>query len=114
MKNLSYFKDENQIQKAISNSFLSIRKKNKLTQEKLAEILDVSVEHISRIENCRYTCSITIIIKMCSIFNLSLNDFFGIENNESESELDKFFKELPIEKRDAIYQFCKEIENSLK
>ena len=64
MNYLSYLKNESQIQKAISNSFIKIRKKNKLTQEKLAEILDVSVEHISRIENCRYTCSITLIIKI--------------------------------------------------
>ena len=114
MNNLSYFNDESQIQKAISNSFLQIRKKNNLTQEKLAELLDVSIEHISRIENCKYTCSITLIIKMCSLFNLSLNDFFGVKENESSSELDKFFKELPIEKREAIYQFCREVENSLK
>ena len=103
MNYLSYFKDEKQIQKAISKSFLEIRKKNMLTQEKLAEILDVSVEHISRIENCRYTCSITLILKMCSIFNLSLNEFFGVENKESESQLNKFFKDLSIDKKDAIY-----------
>lgn len=114
MNYLSYFKDEKQIQKAISNGFLNIRKKNKLTQEKLAELLDVSVEHISRIENCKYTCSITILLKICSLFNMSINDFFGIASNSNDSKIDKFFKELPLEKRDAIYQFCKEIESSLK
>lgn len=114
MNYLSYFKDEKQIQRAIADAFVSIRKKNKLTQEKLAEILDVSVEHISRIENCKYTCSITIIFKMCSIFNMSINEFFGISNSSNENNLTKFFKELPLEKRDAIYQFCKEIENNLK
>ena len=114
MNYLSYFKDEKQIQKAISNGFLNIRKKNRLTQEKLAELLDVSVEHISRIENCKYTCSITIVFKICSIFNMSINEFFGINNSSSDSNLDKFFKELPLEKRDAIYQFCKEIESNLK
>ena len=114
MKSLAYFKDEKQIQKAISNTFISLRKKNRLTQEKLAEILDVSVEHISRIENCKYTCSITLIIKMCSIFNLSLNDFFGIKNTSNETQLEKFFNDLPIDKREAIFQFCKEVESSLK
>ena len=114
MNYLSYVKDEKQIQKAISTAFISIRKKNKLTQEKLAELLDVSVEHISRIENCKYTCSITIIFKMCSIFNMSINEFLGISNSTSENNLTNFFKDLPLEKRDAIYLFCKEIENSLK
>lgn len=114
MNYLSYFKDEKQIQKAISNGFISIRKKNRLTQEKLAELLDVSVEHISRIENCKYTCSIILIFKICTIFNMSINEFFGVTNSTSDSNLDKFFKELPLEKREAIYQFCKEIQDNLK
>ena len=75
MNYLSYFKDEKQIQKAISNGFLNIRKKNKLTQEKLAELLDVSVEHISRIENCKYTCSITILLKILIISPLTIISF---------------------------------------
>lgn len=114
MNYLSHFKDEKQIQQAISNSLLMIRKQNHFTQEKLAEVLDVSVEHISRIENCRYTCSITLIFKICSIFNMSIDEFFGVGEETSNSELDQFFKNLPLDKRDAICQFCKEIENNLK
>lgn len=114
MNYMSYFKDEKQIQKAISNGFLNIRKKNRLTQEKLAELLDVSVEHISRIENCKYTCSIIIIFKICSIFNISINDFLGIKNSSNGTQLDNFLKELPLEKREAISQFCREIQNNLK
>jgi DNA-binding XRE family transcriptional regulator len=114
MNYLSYFKDEKQIQKAIANGLLNIRKQNNLTQEKLAEILDVSIEHISRIENCRYTCSITLVFKICSIFNMSIDEFFGVSENLNNSELDNFFKGLSLEKRNAIYQFCKEVENNLK
>lgn len=108
-----YSKNEDQVRKAISSSFINLRKKNNLTQEKLAEILDVSIEHISRIENCRYTCSITLIFKMCSIFNITLDDFFSIKNNDDENNLQNFIKDLSLEKRNAIYQFCKEVENSL-
>lgn len=114
MNYLSYFKDEKQIQEAIANGVLNIRKLNKLTQEKLAELLDVSVEHISRIENCRYTCSITLIFKICTIFNISIDEFFGIDTNQKNSDLNNFFKNLSLEKRKAIYQFCEEVANSIK
>lgn len=111
MNYTSYFKNEEQIQKAISNSMLNIRTKNNLTQQKLAEILDVSIEHISRIENCKYTCSITLIFKMCSIFDLSIDEFFGIDKIKNDNISD-FFKNLSLEKRDAIIEFCKQIESN--
>lgn len=114
MNYLSYFKDEEQIQKTIANTVTNIRKQNNLTQEKLAEILDVSVEHISRIENCHYTCSIVLIIKICTIFNLSFDEFFNIEKNSSNSKLDNFIKNLSYDKKNAIFDFCKEIEDTLK
>ena len=110
MKYTSYFENEQQLQKAIANSVLNIREKNDLTQQKLAEILDVSIEHISRVENCKYTCSISLIFKLCSIFDLSIDEFFGINNSQDDS-ISTFFKDLSLEKREAIVEFCKQIEN---
>lgn len=111
MNYIDYFKNEEQIKKAISKSMLKIRTNNNLTQQKLAEILDVSIEHISRIENCKYTCSITLIFKLCSIFNLSIDEFFDIDQNDDDN-ISKFFKNLSLEKRDAIIEFCKQIESN--
>lgn len=109
MNYTSYFKNEKQIQKAISKAIVKIRTNNNLTQQKLAEILDVSIEHISRIENCKYTCSISLIFKLCSIFNLSIDEFFDVEQNDDDN-ISNFFKNLSLEKRDAIIEFCKQIE----
>ena len=78
MNYLAYFKDENDIRKAISNSVIKIRENNNLTQQKLAEMLEVSVEHISRIENEKYTCSINLVFKLCSIFKMEMDEFFGV------------------------------------
>ena len=111
MNYTNYFKNEEQIQKAISKAIIKIRINNNLTQQKLAEILDVSIEHISRIENCKYTCSITLIFKICSIFNLNIDEFFEIEKCE-EDNISNFFKNLSLEKRNAIIEFCKQIENN--
>lgn len=109
MNYTSYFQSEEQLQETIANSIITIRKNNNLTQQKLAELLDVSIEHISRIENCKYTCSITLILKICSIFQLSLDEFFGIDK-QKENEFSDFFKSLSLEKREAIVDFCKEVE----
>ena len=109
MNYLSYFKDENEIKKAISKSIIKIRENNNLTQQKLAEMLDVSVEHISRIENEKYTCSIKLIFKICTIFQMNLDEFFGIASSNNTS-LTTFLKELSLEKREAIIEFCKEVE----
>lgn len=111
MDYINYFNNEEQIRKAISSAIIKIRTNNNLTQQKLAEILDVSIEHISRIENCKYTCSITLIFKICSIFNLSIDEFFGIQKDDTDT-LAEFFKNLSLEKRDAIVDFCKQIENN--
>ena len=109
MNYLSHFGTDSDVKNAISKSLLKIRKNNNLTQQKLAEILDVSIEHISRIENCKYTCSINLIFKICTIFKMNIDEFFEIEDSD-ENNLTKFFKSLSIEKRNAIVEFCKEIE----
>ncbi len=111
MNYLAYFKNENEIRKAISNALIKIRNKNDLTQQKLAEMLEVSVEHISRIENEKYTCSINLIFKLCSIFQMNIDEFFGIDTSKS-SDLTNFLKSLSVEQRNAIIKFCKEVEKS--
>lgn len=109
MNYLSYFKNENEIKECISKNVLKIRQDNKLTQEQLAEMLDVSVEHISRIENCKYTCSISFIFSLCTKFKMDINDFFHIKQNHSNSIID-FLDNLSLEQYKAIIEFCDEIK----
>lgn len=111
MNYLSHFNDEFKLRSCISKSIKKIRKDNKLTQEKLAELLNVSIEHISRIENCKYTCSIMLIFKICTIFKIDIHDFFNINTEISDDNITTFLKNLPTEKYNAITEFCKEIEN---
>ncbi len=109
MNYLSYFKNEEEIRECIAKNVLKIRQDNKLTQEKLAEILDVSIEHISRIENCKYTCSISFIFGLCTAFKMDINDFFNIKSQNNNNIID-FLNNLPIEKYNAIIEFCDEIK----
>ena len=90
MNYLAYFKDENDIRKAISNSVIKIRENNNLTQQKLAEMLEVSVEHISRIESGCYVPSLTTFFDLVNVLKIDLQEFgFGVNEttNPIKNEL---------------------------
>lgn len=53
--------------KAIGQRIKRIRKEKNLTQENLAEMLDISTEHLSRIETGSYRPSLTLIEKLSEI-----------------------------------------------
>ena len=54
-----------------------IRKSNGYTQEKLAESIDVSVRYISDIEQDRSMPSFEVLIRICNIFKISLDQIFS-------------------------------------
>ena len=55
----------------------NIRKSNGYTQEKLAESIDVSVRYISDIEQDRSMPSFEVLIRICNIFKISLDQIFS-------------------------------------
>lgn len=75
-----------------------IRKRNNMTQEKLAEILYLSVDSISNFENGKSTCMPEHLTKICQIFNISADYFyFEIDSplkEESNSDIDSIIKLL--------------------
>lgn len=54
-----------------------LRKSNGYTQEKIAEEIDVSPRYISDIEQDRAKPSYEILIKICNIYNTSLDQIFS-------------------------------------
>ena len=54
-----------------------IRKSNGYTQGKLAESVDVSVRYISDIEQDRSMPSFEVLIRICNIFKISLDQVFS-------------------------------------
>ncbi len=63
----------------MKNRLEEIRKKNKITQEELADILKVSRQTIGSIENGRYNPSIMLAFKISSYFNMKIEDIFIYE-----------------------------------
>ena len=72
------------IKQILGNRVRELRKKNKLSQEKLAYIAELDRTYINSIENGRRNVSINNIKKIADAFGISMKDFF-----DSESFADK-------------------------
>lgn len=63
----------------MKNHLEEIRKKHGIKQEELADILEVSRQTISSLENGRYNPSILLAFKIARYFNLMIEDIFIYE-----------------------------------
>ena len=67
------------------NSLKIERKRKKITQEQLAEMIGVSRQSINAIERGKYTPSTTLAIKISEIFNTSVNKIFELESSDYQA-----------------------------
>ena len=68
----------------MKNRLEKIRKEHGITQEELANILEVSRQTIGSLENGRYNPSIILAFKIAKYFNLTIEDIFIYEEDENE------------------------------
>lgn len=68
----------------MKNRLEEIRKSRGITQEELANILEVSRQTIGSLENGRYNPSIILAFKIAKFFNLTIEDIFIYEQDENE------------------------------
>ena len=61
----------------IGKNIQTIRKSNGYTQEKLAEEIEGSVRYISDIEQDKSKPSYEVLIKICNVFKISLDQIFS-------------------------------------
>ncbi len=66
----------------IRNKIRKLRKQKGLSQEKLAELLDSSREHINRMESGKDNISLLFFIKLASFFEISLDELAGFKNKK--------------------------------
>lgn len=55
------------------------RARRRLTQEKLAEMADITPEYLTRIENERYSPSLVVIVKIALALNVSVDTLIPIK-----------------------------------
>ncbi len=63
----------------MKNSLKVERKKKKITQEQLADLVGVSRQSINAIERGKYTPSTSLALKISEIFNTTVNKLFELE-----------------------------------
>ena len=68
----------------MKNRLEEIRKCQGITQEELANILEVSRQTIGSLENGRYNPSIILAFKIAKFFKLTIEDIFIYEEEENE------------------------------
>ena len=86
------------------------RKAMSLTQEKLAEHLDVSTHYIYGIERCGKTPSFPIMIKIADLFHTTIDSLLTegtARSNNNESELIQLINGLSPEKQDKLCEYLK-------
>ncbi|QNO14335.1 helix-turn-helix transcriptional regulator [Alkalicella caledoniensis] len=67
----------------MKNRLEEIRKKRALKQDELAEILQVSRQTISSLENGKYNPSIQLAFKIACYFKMSIEEIFIYEGDEN-------------------------------
>ena len=77
MSNNIYIWDEQEIVRNIGHHIKKKREIMGLTQEKLAELMDISITTISRLENGQQCTSVKNLIKLANILQLDVSDLFS-------------------------------------
>lgn len=63
----------------------NLRKLNKFTQEKLAELIDIDVRQVARIEAGASLPSIETLIKISKVLSVTPNDLIFVDKNEQNN-----------------------------
>ena len=66
----------------MKNTIKVERAKMDMTQERLAELVNVSRQTINSIEKNRYVPSTTLALKIARVFNTSVNQIFMLEEDD--------------------------------
>lgn len=78
-------------QDKVGKFLASLRKENNLTQEDIAEKLNVNVKSVSRWENGRNLPDSSIMKEICKIYNVSINELFNGEKVKKSNKVRQIF-----------------------
>ena len=79
-----------------------------LTQEEMAEILDLSVTHYQNIEYGKYNIGHKHLAKICNLFNLSA-DYILFDKETTQMNFDVFYEKLfPEERIELLIKIIRE------
>lgn len=68
--------DDKQILNNVSDNIRMARLQRRISQEKLAEMVDISTKYLNMIENRRANPTIVIVIRICKALGIDLNTIY--------------------------------------
>lgn len=78
----------------IGKNIAALRKSQKMTQEELAEELNISIKHCSSVERGKSCLSLEKLISVCDIFDVSLDYLVGGRDSTSSRSVPRFIVEV--------------------
>lgn len=91
------------------------RKELKLTQEKLAEKVEVCPSYISEIERGCSTCSLKIISRISQVLHINIDYLvFGMTENTFCITFSEIIQTLPESNHNLYFNLCRNIADALK
>ena len=78
----------------IGKNIRKLRKEHNLTQEELAELLNVTSQAVSKWENGTGMPDISQIIPLASVFGVSTDLLFGVSDKNEQNDVEKIIEEL--------------------
>lgn len=90
------------------------RLKLKLTQERLAELTNLTDTYIGAIERATSKCSLETIVAIAKTLDLDMNYLlFGITSKNIDSVFSQTLDKLPLDKKDIYIKLCDSVVRTL-
>lgn len=87
----------------IGARIFEVRKKRRITQEELAEKMDVSIQMISNLERGKKAVRPENIVKLCEVLSVSADYILlGVMSDSEIDDILKKYRALPREKQEAV------------
>lgn len=95
----------------IGQRIREIRNEKKMTQEYIANAVNVNVSHISNIETNKVKVSLTLLVHICNVLDTTIdyileNEYFSLDSI-IERELIHIFKDMEKEKQEMLLRIAK-------
>lgn len=97
-------------QKLLTSNIKKLRKSSGLTQEKFAELVDISVDGIRNLEHNKYAPTAKTIDSICSAFNITPFDLLLPDAQQDEEIIKEINNKLKLCDNDKLKRISKIID----
>lgn len=82
-----------------------LRTDSDLTQQQVAEILDISASHYGHFETGIREPSLSTLRRICELFHVSADYLLGLSADESAEKLLRCYSSLPKAEQDKVFEY---------